>query len=133
VRAWSSSSSCGSGIAQRETDKLAVENLVPDLGAACAPPAGARLIREPVVLIEILSPTNVSKTLANVRAYTTSPTVAEIVVLRTTSIAAEVLRRQPDGSWTEQPEIVTADGMLGLDSIGFAEPLQPAYRTTGLD
>jgi hypothetical protein len=112
VRAWSSSSSCGSGIAQRETDKLAVENLVPDLGAACAPPAGARLIREPVVLIEILSPTNVSKTLANVRAYTTSPTVAEIVVLRTTSIAAEVLRRQPDGSWPEQPEIVTADRML---------------------
>jgi Uma2 family endonuclease len=90
-------------------------------------------MHEPVVLIEILSPTNVSKTLANVRAYTTSPTVAEIVVLRTTSIAAEVLRRQPDGSWPEQPEIVTADRMLGLDSIGFAEPLQSAYRTTGLD
>ena len=41
--------------------------------------------------------------------------------------------QQPDGSWPEQPEIVTADGMLGLDSIGFAEPLQSAYRTTGLE
>jgi Uma2 family endonuclease len=47
--------------------------LVPDLGVTCAPPSDARLMHEPVVLIEILSPTNVSKTRANVRAYNTSP------------------------------------------------------------
>lgn len=72
--------------------------LVPDLGVTCAPPAGARLMHEPVVLIEILSPTNVSKTRANVRAYRTIPTVAEIVVLHSTAIAAEILRRGPSGA-----------------------------------
>jgi Uma2 family endonuclease len=106
--------------------------LVPDLGVTCAPPAGARLLHEPIVLIQILSPTNVSKTRANVRAYTTIPTVAEIVVLRSTAIAAEILRRGPDGAWPPQPDIVDADGELRLDSIGFAEPLRSAYRTTGL-
>jgi Uma2 family endonuclease len=106
--------------------------LVPDLGITCVPPMGARLMHEPVVLIEILSPTNVTKTRANVRAYTTIPTVAEIVVLRSTAIAAEILRRGPDGAWPEQAENVDADDELRLDSIGFAAPLRSAYRTSGL-
>lgn len=106
--------------------------LVPDLGVTCAPPAGARLLQDPVVLIEILSPTNVSKTRANVLAYRTIPTVAEIVVLRSTAIAAEVLRRGADGAWPQQPELVEADGALRLDSIDFATPLRAAYRTTDL-
>ena len=107
--------------------------LVPDLGITCAPPTGEHLMCEPVVLIEILSPTNVSKTRANVRDYRTIPTVAEIVVLRSTAIVAEILRRQPNGTWPEQPEIVDADGELRLDSIGYAAPLRLAYRTTGLE
>jgi Uma2 family endonuclease len=106
--------------------------LVPDIGVTRVPPSGARLMHEPVVLIEILSPTNVSKTRANVRAYTTIPTVAEIVVLRSTGVTAEVLRRQPDGTWPQQAEDVRSDGELRLDSIGFTTPLLSVYRTTGL-
>jgi Uma2 family endonuclease len=106
--------------------------LVPDLGVTCAPPSGARLMHQPLVLIEILSPTNVSKTRANVRAYRTIPTVMEVVVLRSTAIAAEILRRGPSGTWPRQPEIIEAEGTLRLDSIGFAAPLRDAYRTTGL-
>ena len=106
--------------------------LVPDLGITCAPPTGAHLMHEPLVLIEILSPTNVSKTRANVRSYMTMANLAEVVVLRSTAIAAEILRRGPDGAWPDQPEIVDADGELRLDSIGFAAPLRAAYRTTSL-
>ncbi len=106
--------------------------LVPDLGITCAPPTGAHLMHEPLVLIEILSPSNVSRTRANVRAYTTIPTVAEIVVLRSTAIAAEVLRRSPNGEWPQHPDIIAADGELRLDSIGFTVLLRDAYRTTSL-
>lgn len=106
--------------------------LVPDIGITCTPPSGARLMHEPLVLIEILSPTNVSKTRANVRAYRTIPTVAEIVVLHSTAVAAEVLRRGSASTWPRQPEIVDGQGTLRLDSIGFAAPLRDAYRTTGL-
>lgn len=89
-------------------------------------------MHEPLVLIEILSPTNVSKTRANVRAYRTIARLAEIVVLRSTAIAAEVLRRGPDGTWPEHPEILDRDAELRLDSIGFAAPLRDACRTSGL-
>jgi Uma2 family endonuclease len=106
--------------------------LVPDLGITCAPATGEHLLREPLVLIEILSPTNVSKTRANVQAYRTIPTAAEIVVLHSTTIVAEVTRRTADGTWPAQPEVSDAGGELRLDSIGFVAPLRDAYRTSGL-
>jgi Uma2 family endonuclease len=101
--------------------------LIPDLGVTDTPP-GERLM----LLIEIQSPSNASETRANVRGYRTIPTVREIVVLRSAAISAEILRRGPDGAWPRQPEHVGADGVLRLDSIGFAVPLRDAYRTTGL-
>jgi len=106
--------------------------LVPDLGITCSPPTGEHLMHQPLVLIEILSPTNVSKTRANVHAYRSISTVAEIVVLHSTAVLAEVLRRAPDGAWLAVPEAVAADGELRLSNIGFAAPLRDAYRTTNL-
>jgi Uma2 family endonuclease len=106
--------------------------LVPDLGVTGAPPVGGPAMLDPVVLIEILSPSNARETRANVWAYTSIPSVAEIVLVRSTSIAAEVLRRQNDGSWPAEPQYIGADGELVLESIGFRVPLRAAYRTSGV-
>ena len=106
--------------------------LIPDLGITCTPPSGAKTLPDPVVLIEILSPSNEAETRANVWAYTTIPTVAEIALLRSSAVAAEVLRRRPDGTWPEQADMIGAEGELRLDSIGFAAPLRAAYRTAGV-
>jgi Uma2 family endonuclease len=106
--------------------------LVPDLAVTCAPPSGGRTLPEPVVLIESLSPSNETQTRANIWGYTTIPSVMEIVVLRSSGIEAEILRRDPDGNWPAQPELVAADGTLRLDSIGFVAALRSAYQTSGL-
>lgn len=106
--------------------------LIPDIGITCAPPSAGRAIPEPVVLVEVLSPSNEAETRANVWTYTTIPSVAEIAVLGSTAVSAEVLRRRPDGSWPERPEVVGAGGELRLESIGFAAPLAAAYATTPL-
>jgi len=106
--------------------------LIPDIGVTCTPARGGTAMPDPVVLIEVLSPTIERETRANVWAYVTIPSVTEIVLVRSTSIAAETLRRRPDGSWPEQSEQITADGELVLESIGFHIPLRIAYRTSGL-
>jgi Uma2 family endonuclease len=107
--------------------------LVPDLGVTCSPPSSGRAMPDPVVLIEILSPSNEAETRANVWAFSTIPTVVEIVVVGSAEMAAEVLRRGADGSWPERPDVIGADDELQLDSIGFAAPLRQAYRTSGLN
>ena len=106
---------------------------VPDVGVSCTPAShGEQALTEPVVLIEILSPGNASDTWDNVWSYTTIPTVREIVVVHSTGVMAEILRRDAEGNWPEQPEEIGTDGALRLEGIDFACPLQSVYAQTHL-
>ena len=106
--------------------------LIPDIGITCAPPSTGRAVPEPVVLIEILSPWNEVETRANLWAFTTIPSVTEIAVLGSTEVSAEVLRRRPDGTWPERPDVVGPGGELRFGRSNFAAPLAAAYATTPL-
>lgn len=106
--------------------------LVPDLAVTCRPPSDARALHDPVLLIEIVSPSNERQTWANVWAYTTIPSVQEILVIGSLAVGAELLRRAADGTWPGQPEALGPGDTLRLESIGFAAPLAEAYATTHL-
>ena len=69
---------------------------------------------------------------ANIWACTTIPSVRELLVVHSTRIEAELLRRRPDSTWPEQPDILGADAILTLQSIEFSAPLTALYRTSAL-
>ena len=105
---------------------------IPDFAVICSEYESEEpVIADPVLIVEILSPSNEAETWANIWAYTTISSVREIVVLRTVSIGADLLRRRPDGFWPRMPEAIDA-GDLVLESIGFRAPLTALYRTTRL-
>ena len=105
---------------------------IPDLAVTCAAYREEEAaLAEPVLIVEILSPSNQAETWSNVWAYTTIPSVQEILVVRSATIGADLLRRGADGSWPERAETLT-EGVLRLDSIGFSVPLAALYRTTRL-
>ncbi len=90
------------------------------------------MVQEPVLLIEILSPSDEPETRANVWTYTTIPSVREILLVRSTRVEAELLRKGDDGNWPERAAIIGSGEVLGLKSVDFAAPLTSVYRTTGL-
>jgi Uma2 family endonuclease len=105
---------------------------IPDLAVTCSPlVVGQATLSDPVLLIEILSPSNQAKTWTNVWAYTSILSVQEILVLRADRIAAELLRRSPQGEWPDRPIAIT-EGDLVLESIGFRVALTDLYARTGL-
>lgn len=105
---------------------------VPDLGITCTPATGGKTIPDPAVLIEVLSPGNQATTRRNVWAYTTIPSVSEILLLSSLSVSGELLRRNPDGGWPAAPLLLGAEGVLRLDAIGFEVPTQQCYATSSL-
>jgi Uma2 family endonuclease len=105
---------------------------VPDLGITCTPPSDSLMVQEPILLIEILSPSNKPETRSNIWAYTTLPSVREILAIRSTRIEAELLTRGADGNWPAEPEIIGPAGLVTLPSIGFTMALAAFYRTTAL-
>ena len=105
---------------------------IPDLAVTCSPlAAGQATLADPVLLIEILSPSNQAQTFVHVLAYTSIASVQEILVLRADCIAAELLRRPLQGEWPERPIAIT-EGDLVLESIDFRVALADLYARTGL-
>lgn len=104
-----------------------VNHRIPDIGVSCGPFVDGRATENPVLLVEVLSPSNEEATRSNVWAYATIPSVQEVLILSSSAIRAELLR-QGD----EIPIIVEGSEMLRLDSIGFEAPLSDFYATTGL-
>ena len=106
---------------------------VPDLAVTCSPAdEDGRRLSDPVVVIEILSPSNHHETWANVWAYTTIPSVREILVVSSVEMSVDLLRRGADGTWPAQPAKIT-EGDIVLESVGgFRCPLGAFYRTTKL-
>jgi Uma2 family endonuclease len=100
---------------------------IPDLGVSCGPFTDERALTEPLLLVEILSPSDEAKTRVNAWAYATIPSVQEVLILSSTAVRAEILR-QGD----ETPEIVVGTETLRLSSIGYAGPLADFYATTNL-
>jgi len=106
---------------------------VPDLAVTCGPDIPGEIgLTDPVVVIEILSAGNKSKTWSNVWAYASIPSVREILILSSWSIEARLLRRGADGSWPERAETVSADGSITLPSLDMTFLLRDAYAKTFL-
>jgi Uma2 family endonuclease len=75
----------------------AVNMRIPDLAVSCTPYDLRQVaMTDPVAIIEILSPNNRMETWSNVWAYTSIPTVQDILVLRADTIGGDLLRRLPN-------------------------------------
>ena len=106
---------------------------IPDLGVTCMPNrAGTIMTPDPILLIELLSPSNKSDTYENVRAYTTIPSVREIVVVHSTQIRAELLVRDEHGHWPADATEIGVKSVLKLISINATLPLAEVYAGTYL-
>ena len=71
----------------------------PDAFVFCTPvPAGETVIREPVVVFEVLSPgTSRTDRIETLREYQAAPSIRQYVILEQDSIAAMVFTRHGDG------------------------------------
>lgn len=106
---------------------------VPDLAVTCSPvEAGQIALPDPRLIVEILSPSNEADTWENVWTYVSIPSVQEVLVLRSASIAADLLRRRADGTWPEEPLQIGRDDPLHLACIGLTVPLAEVYLRTYL-
>ena len=106
---------------------------IPDLGVSCTPErADDRFMREPVLLVEILSPSNGKDTSSNIMAYASIPSVAEVLIIDSTRRAIEHLARLPDGSWPENPLAIGEDDAFTLPSIGLTLTMAEVYAGTSL-
>lgn len=106
---------------------------IPELGVTCTPNRpDVHAMPDPLLLIEILSPTNFQDTWSNIALYATLPTVSEILIVDSTKVSVELLRRGDNGTWPQHPAAFGPGQTVNLASIGLDLPVAEVYRDTHL-
>ncbi len=106
---------------------------VPDLGVTCAPDTAKQIaMPDPLLLVEVLSPSNRAKTWTNVWAYSTIPGVREILVVQSMRIEVQLMRRAADGTWPQAHASFGAGDVFVLETIGLTCPVADVYAGTHL-
>jgi Uma2 family endonuclease len=116
------------GIARPDRDDTCY---VAHLAVTCRPPRrGDQLIADPVLIVEVLSPsTGLYDRQTKVADYHRIPSVEEILLIDSTTMFAEVLRREGDRWITEI--IRGPQATLSLASIGLTATMADLYE--GID
>ncbi|HYD68135.1 Uma2 family endonuclease [Azospirillum sp.] len=104
-----------------------------DLAVTCEPfDEGIPYLEAPILLVEILSPTEEAKQRAKLHVYAAMPSVREILFLDSLSMRAELHRRDAGGLWPERPEVLIGDETLRLDTVALEMPLSRLYQGLNL-
>jgi len=104
---------------------------VPDLAVGCGL-GNTRYLPDPVLIVEILSPSNARETREAVRACLTIRSLREVLILSSEAIAAEVYPRDAAGEWPAEPRLLGPGDTLRLDSLGFGCAMDELYAGLGL-
>ena len=105
---------------------------IPDAAVTCSESdIGVPGIRHPILVIEILSPSNHAETWRNIRAYMLMPSVREILVIRSDFVSIDLLRRDAEGAWPDDVATVT-EGAFTLTSLDLTMAVGALYRRSGV-
>ena len=105
----------------------------PDIVVNCSDKPLGKTFDSPVVIGEVLSPSNEPETWETIRACANIASLKEILVLWSNSRKAQVFRRKPDGTWPEEPDVIQGSGSVALQCIGFEVLLAEFYTGTVLE
>ena len=105
----------------------------PDLSVTCSPHVkGSRAVPSPILIIEVLSPSNADETWESIQACATVSSVAEILVIDSEKVHAQLFTKDAKGAWPDPGETIETGGTLRLASIGLEVALAEVYRGTHL-
>jgi Uma2 family endonuclease len=104
---------------------------VPALTVICGS-LSEKIATAPLLIVEILSPSNAPESREAVRALLSLPSLREILLLHSEEIGAEISRRNADGGWTPEPAWYGPADDLVLESIGFRLPMRELYAGLNL-
>jgi Uma2 family endonuclease len=104
----------------------------PDLAVTCLDISKSKIFPDPVLIIEVLSPSNQKDTWESIYAMSTIPALTEIAVVDSERVRVEVFHRLAEGGWPKCGIVSEAGGTMRLESIGADLPVSEVYAGTHL-
>ena len=109
-----------------------IDARIPDLAVTCSPKLDSLTFEDPILIVEVISPSNEDESWESVRAVALLTSVKEVLVVQSTEVRAELFRRRPNGDWPIEPLEHGAGDILRLESIGLYLAMAEIYESTHL-
>ena len=103
----------------------------PDVAVTCTPPTG-NTFDDPVLIVEVMSPGNENETWDSIQSLAGLASLQEFLAVQSTSVLAELYRRDTQRAWPSNPEIAKAGGSIRLASIDLEIAVADIYYGTTL-
>ena len=105
----------------------------PDIAVTCVPKsADEKFFPDPILIVEVLSPSNERQTWESIWACITVETIREVMVVDSERMHVMVYTKDAKGAWPEEPQRVEAGGTVRLSSIDAAILISDIYADTNL-
>lgn len=104
----------------------------PDLAVTCSELQSGKTFSDPVLIIEVLSPSNQRETWESIWACATIPGLTEIAVVDSERVGVQVFRKTDDGGGHQDGESIESGGTVRLSSIDAAFEIAEIYAGTHL-
>ncbi|MCL4765903.1 MAG: Uma2 family endonuclease [Hyphomicrobiaceae bacterium] len=105
----------------------------PDVAVTCVPKSrDEKFFPDPILIVEVLSPSNERETWESIWACATIPTIQEVMVVDSERIRVVVYTKDSSGAWPEEPRLAEAGGTVRLASIDAAIAIAEIYADTNL-
>ncbi len=105
----------------------------PDIVVTCAPPSPDKVFQDPILIVEVLSPSNEKDTWETIGTLAALTSMREIMVVQSTAVEVRVFTRDANGGWPTDPVISTAGGLAHLPSLDLTIPVADIYEGTLLE
>jgi len=104
----------------------------PDITVTCKPVSDSKVFEDPVLIVEVLSPSNEEDTWESIHALAGLASLKEILVVQSEALGVEVYTRDATGAWPRDPVVVGGGETVRLTSIGLELPVSEVYAGTHL-
>ena len=106
----------------------------PDVSVTYSPPADDGTFVDPVLIVEVMSPSNENETWDSIHALASLQSLQEVLVVYSTRVEVQAFRRDQGGKWINEPETATSTAsVIQLRSIGLELPVTDIYLGTHLE
>ncbi len=105
----------------------------PDIAVTCVPKSkDEKFFPDPILIVEVLSPSNQRETWESIWACATIPAIQEVLVVESERVHVAVYSKDEAGAWPEHPQVIESGGRVRLASIDAEIALSDIYADTNL-
>lgn len=101
-----------------------------DIAVTCTPPSDRKVFEDPILIVEVMSPSNEKETWESIHAIANAASLKEVAIVQSTVVDVQVCTRAANGAWPDAPVSYGAGETVHMTSLSLDIAIADIYANT---